>query len=179
MRLRNRRAAGKSGQAMLEFALVLPLLLVIIFLCIAVSFIWGVRIAEHKAAYDAARYVAKVNNRDVAAGAITGKATDTNPTAQGAAQDVVDFDYNGSGGPGGGSWLMKLFADKPVVTEVKTGPDAGGPGNYYTLESIEVTTTYHIKGIPGWDLLNAIYGANTSNQLLTEKAVAARITNKY
>ncbi|MFY9615218.1 MAG: TadE/TadG family type IV pilus assembly protein [Candidatus Dormiibacterota bacterium] len=164
---------------MVEFALVLPLLLVIIFICIGTAFLYALRIAEHKAAYDAARYVAKVTNAKLDAGDITGKATDTYPTAQGAAQDVVDFDYQGSG-PNRGSAVMKAFGTHPQVTSVKTGPDAGGPAGYHTVESVEVTITYKIQNIPGWDYLAAIYGSSSVNgKDLTEQGVAARVVNQY
>lgn len=168
---RPRRASG--GQAMVEFALVLPLLLVIIFVSMAVSFIYATRVAEHKAAYDAARYVAKTTGTvGISAGDITNSPNlETGQSAKANADPVVDFDYQHS-------WVMKTFASKPVVTRVTTGPDVPGQAGYHTVESVEVVITYKMQNIPGWDYLARLYGGSSIGEL-TEKGIGARLVSKY
>lgn len=174
--MRRRRVpagSASSGQAMLEFALILPLLLVIIFISMAVSFIYATRVAEHKAAYDAARYVAKVTGTTtINAGDITNSPSlETGLSAKANAQPVVDFDYQHS-------WVMKTFGSPPQVKAVKTGPDVPGQPGYHTVESVEVVVTYNMLNIPGWDYMARLYGGGSIGPL-TEQGIAARVVNKY
>jgi Flp pilus assembly protein TadG len=156
---RGRRRSGKHGQAMVEFAMVLPLLLSIIFIIISVSFIWAVRIAAHKAAFDAAKHAAK-------------QAQSGTPLDPSEAQRALDYDYNGS-------WVLTSFAEPLTIKSLGEGPDSDGSG-YYKPEAVTLTIRYRIRNIPAWDVLNSLYG-NSNNGLsdLTETAVAARVVNKY
>lgn len=159
MRRLRRRQDGSRGQAMVEFAMVLPLILVIIFIVISVSCIYALRISAQKAAYDAAKHVAKVAQSDT-------------PLDPGEAQKALHYDYEGS-------WAFKAFAEEPTVYTLTTGPDSDGTG-YYPPEAVTLKIQYRVKNIPGWDVLTRWYGANNANPgFLYETAVGARVVNKY
>jgi Flp pilus assembly protein TadG len=154
---------------MLEFALVAPLLFAIIFMVLAVSFLYAVRIAEHKAAYDAARHAAKVLQAQVGAGTVT------DPDAVAAAGDAIDVDYQGS-------WIMKAFTDGNPRSSmvVSTGPAIPGQdAGYSSVYSVEVTISYSPSNIPGWSLVAAILGGPSAPGQLTERGVAVRLVNQY
>jgi Flp pilus assembly protein TadG len=154
---------------MLEFALVAPLLFAIIFLVLAVSFLYAVRIAEHKAAYDAARHAAKVLQAQVPAGAVTDLTTIQ------AARDALEFDYRGS-------WIMQAFTDgdPSASMQVTTGPSIPGQdAGYSSVYSVEVSISYRPSNIPGWNLVAAILGGSSVPGQLVERGVAVRLVNQF
>lgn len=155
---------------MVEFALVLPLLLAIIFITIGVSLLYAVRIQEQKAAYDAARHVAK-ENHDLTSDLVTGcPPTDISSTNgnRGSAQDVLNFEYQRSP-------MMRSMASKPTVVRVSTGPRIQNT-DYFCNMAVSVTISYK-PTIPGWEVLSALYGSNLG--VLQETGVAARLANQY
>jgi Flp pilus assembly protein TadG len=154
---------------MLEFALVAPLLFAIIFMVLAVSFLYAVRIAEHKAAYDAARHAAKILQGQVAAGPVTDQLTLEEAAA------AMEVDYHGS-------WVMQAFTDgDPTATmQVSTGPAIPGEDAGYSSQySVQVTISYAPVNIPGWSLVAAILGGPSSPGRLSETGVAVRLVNQY
>jgi hypothetical protein len=186
----------RRGQAMVEFALILPILLAIIFISIGVALSWSVRIQEHKLAYDIARHIAKQEpqtadgKNDFGHDLVTGcypnqsspNLTDRN-TADG--QAVIDYHYNKYHDLG----IAQSMASEPTIESITAGPDLpngtlSGPdattpyggGGYYCNMSITVTIKYRLQ-VPGWEILTALYG----NQLgdIRETAVAARLQGQY
>lgn len=157
---------------MLEFALVAPLLFVIIFLVIAVSFIYAARIAEHKSAYDVARLIAKTHQDTSGYGG-----SDT-----GAAESLADSNYNHS-------WVLRTFV-LPASCPAGT-PGVSGNGNLFldhgpgdakikvdaSTQAVEVRLCYTLNNIPGWQFLAGFYGAESG--LLQERGMAARVVDSY
>lgn len=161
---------GADGQAMVEFALVIPLLLSIIFITITVSLLYAVRIQEQKAAYDAARHVAKVNpdlTKDLISGCPPNDISSQNGTKT-SAEEVLSYEYSNSP-------MMQSMASKPKVVRVSTGPRIGNT-DYYCNMAVSVTISYH-PTIPGWEVLTSIYGAKLGT--FQETGVAARLANQY
>jgi hypothetical protein len=162
---------------MVEFALVLPLLMVVIFITIAASLIYAVRLEEHKAAYDAARHVAKYYKArlsdnapaDLVSGCYgSGNAiTDFGVVAE--AQRVLDYHYQHSP-------LMRSLATQPAVDFVSAGPPLNG-NTYYCNSAMSVTISYDIS-IPGWSLMESLYNTST-NKHLVEIGVASRLARDY
>ena len=174
---RRRRGKPAPGQAMVEFALVLPLLMVIIFITIAASLIYSVRLEEHKAAYDAARHVAKyykarLNDKapaDLVTGCYNASQAITDYGVVAEAQKVLDYHYKHSP-------LMQGMASQPSVDFVSAGPPLNGDP-YYCNQSMAVTVSYDVS-IPGWSLLENIYNTNTDKHL-HEIGVGARLARDY
>ena len=181
---------------MVEFALILPILLGIIFISIGVALSWSVRIQEHKLAYDIARHVAKQvpltadGKNDFAHDLVTGcypsqstpNMTDRNKQD---AQDVINYHYIKYHDLG----LAQSMASEPEVVSITTGPDlpkgtlsgpdankAYGGGGYYCNMSIAVTIRYKLQ-VPGWEILTNLYGGSVGDT--TETAVAARLQGQY
>lgn len=144
---------GRRGQAMVEFALVLPLLMIVMSIILAGATIYGVKIEEHKAAYDAARHVAKTS--------VSGHGADDTSEAQRVLQ--LDYDH---------STLMHVFTTR--VPQVVRVDDGKGPGPGITQRyGVEVVVSYSLRNVPGWDFLNSVYGSHTSD--LQETGVAAKV----
>jgi Flp pilus assembly protein TadG len=182
---------------MVEFALVLPLLLAIIFLSAGVGLVYAVRVSEHKMAYDAARHVAKtyktrITDFDMAdpnnpvlrpSDLIDGCQTDlrnydnTGTAAYDQAQAVVDLEWTPPNHP---LPFIQNMSSKPVVKTVGTGPPIpaeGSNANYYCNQAITVTITYTIN-VPGWDTISAFYGSHGPGQL-QEVGIATRLVRDY
>lgn len=163
---RSRVAPGSGGQAMVEFAMVLPLLLVILFISIGVGLIYVVRTAEHKVAYDAARHVAKVDQAKY-----TG--CQDLPQDISVADQVVQYYYTD---PNNANVLLKNMTSNWHVTKVSTGPGNDSNPSYYCPQSVQVTIEYDLN-VPGWDIVSSLYGAGT--QHLKEVGTAARLVYEY
>jgi Flp pilus assembly protein TadG len=181
-----RRSASRS-QAMLEFALVLPLLMIIIALVISVSLIYTVRIAEHKAAYDAARHVAKsykvrVTDKDKNGNVLPGDLISTqcigqvnfadDPQAAQAVNDQIDYDYSKSG-------IMRAFASKPEIVAISMGPPLprqSSPG-YYCSQAVSVTLGYELH-VPFWNFIGTMFGAQGTGTL-REIGISTRLGRDY
>jgi len=155
---------------MVEFALVLPLLIAIIFITIAASLLYSVRIQEQKAAYDAARHVAKENHdltKDLVSGCLPTDISAQNGT-KASAEAVLALEYQNSP-------MMRSMASKPTVVRVSTGPKIGDT-EFYCNMAVSVTISYH-PTIPGWEVLTSIYGSRLGT--FQETGVAARLANQY
>jgi Flp pilus assembly protein TadG len=175
---------------MVEFALVLPLLLAIIFMSIAVGILYAVRIDMQKTAYDAARHVAKTDSdldNDLIKGCypenINGNGT-KNFDQYGEARRVIKFHRNTS-------QLQKsmveneanvdfISAGAPLNATIKSGGGSGGAttggDSYYCSTSVVVQISY-TPSIPGWSVLQGLYGSNVGT--LRETGVAARLQGQY
>lgn len=199
--MRRGRRRPSAGQAMVEFALVLPLVLVIIFIVISISLIYSIKIAEQKATYNGAVYMARLSSDPnsphpppfetidkLTPGVLTDPdywSTDkTAATRSHAFQVAIDVSLaQNSVRP---KWLANFVDDRnalcPGATnnpEVKTGPDLNSNG-FYAVQSIEVRYCYHLTTIPGWDQLAAIWGTKSSGGgLLEERAIAARLPPEF
>jgi Flp pilus assembly protein TadG len=174
-----------GGQTMVEFALVLPLLLAIIFICIGVGLLYSVRIDMQKTAYDAARHVAKTD-QDVNKDLINGCYPDdvrangsVNFDQYGEANQVVQFHYDNS-------QMQKNFlqgranvdlvsAGAPLNANFQNGAVNGGD-RYYCSMSVVVKISY-TPSIPGWQILQGLYGSQVGT--LHETGVAARLQGQY
>jgi Flp pilus assembly protein TadG len=137
---------------MVEFALVLPLLLMVIFLVMSVAIIEGVRIEEQKAAYDAARHLAKV--------AVSGNGGAQNDEAV----RVIQLDYDHS-------TLLHVFTAGVSTVDIGPGPLESGDAPSLAGYAVTVRTSYHLANVPGWDYLNRLYGSG-GNGAMHEVGVA-------
>lgn len=138
---------------MVEFALVLPLLFSVMFIIFSVAAIEGVRIEEQKAAYDAARHLAKV--------AVSGNRASDNAEAL----RVIQFDYQQS-------MMLNVFtAGTAHVDSVDPGPIEGQNPESLRDYAVTVHTSYRLTNLPGWDFLGSLYGQQKST--LQETGVAA------
>lgn len=175
---------------MVEFALVLPLLLAIIFMSIAVGILYAVRIDLQKTAYDAARHVAKTDSdldNDLIKGCypedIKNNGT-KNFDQYGEARRVVKFHYNNS-------QIQKnmvqneptvdfISAGAPLNATMKSGGPSGGTAtggdSYFCTTSVVVQISY-TPTIPGWSVLKGLYGSDVGT--LRETGVAARLQGQY
>jgi hypothetical protein len=184
------------GQAMVEFALILPIILGIVFISIGVALAWDVRIEEHKLAYDIARHVAKqepqkpdgTNNfsNDLVTGCYPNASTPDLTARNGAdGQAVIDYHFKKYHDLG----LAQTMATEPSIESITTGRDLpkgtpSGPntdqpypgGGYYCNMSIVVTIRYRLT-VPGWEVLTALYGGGLGD--VRETAVAARLQGQY
>jgi hypothetical protein len=184
------------GQAMVEFALILPIVLGIIFISISVALAWDVRIQEHKLAYDIARHVAKQEpvkadgtndfSHDLVTGCYPNSSTpDLKARNQADGQAVINYHFQKYHDLG----LAQSMASQPEIDSITTGPDlpvgtlsgpdanqAYGGGGYYCNMSITVTLKYRLT-IPGWEVLSALYGGQLGD--IKETAVAARLQGQY
>ena len=186
---------GSRGQAMVEFALVLPLLLVIIFMSIGVSLIYTVRVSEQKLAYDAARHVAKsykarptdfdmtdpknpkLRPSDLIDGCQADlNAYDPSQNVMGEVQRVIDLEW---APPNHTTPLIATLATKPTVESVSTGPPLPNQSkpNYYCNQAVQVTIKYKLN-IPGWETLASLYGADSHSEV-KEIGIAARLSRDY
>ena len=185
---------------MVEFALILPIIMGIIFISIGVALAWDVRIEEHKLAYDIARHVAKqepqvtdkngVVTNDFSHDLVTGCYPDASTpdlTARNGAdgQAVIDYHFHKYHDLG----LAQTMATEPQIVSITTGPDLpkgtpSGPntdqpypgGGYYCNMSVVVKIKYKLT-VPGWEILTALYGGGLGD--VTEVAVAARLQGQY
>jgi hypothetical protein len=170
---------------MVEFALVLPLLIAIIFISIAVGILYAVRIDMQKTAYDAARHVAKTDqnlDNDLIKGCYPQDIKGNGSALfdqYGEAQRVVHFHY-------GSSALQKnmikteakvdlVSAGAPLNATIKPGSASGGD-SYYCSTAVVVTISY-TPSIPGWSVLQNLYGTGVGT--LHETGSAARLQGQY
>jgi hypothetical protein len=181
---------------MVEFALVLPLVMVIIFIVISISLIYSIKIAEQKATYNGAVYMARLSSDPNSPHPPPFQSIDkltpgvlTDPdywsTDKTAAFEVA-VDVSLAQDSVRPKWLANFVDDRNALCpgaknnpEVKTGPDLNSNG-FYAVQSIEVRYCYHLKAIPGWDQLAAIWGTrNSGGGLLEERALAARLPPEF
>ncbi|GAC1332770.1 MAG: hypothetical protein NVSMB17_12310 [Candidatus Dormibacteria bacterium] len=194
----------RAGQAMVEFALVLPLVLVILFIVISVSLIYSIKIEQQKATYNAAVYLARLSSDPNKPHAAPFETLDTLPpgtltdpdywstdTTQGALRVhalAVAIDVALAQKSVRPAWVETFTDDRNALCpgaqnnpEVKTGPDLpGAPAHFYSVQSIEIRYCYHLKTIPGWNQLAALWGTKSSGGgLLEERAIAARLPSEF
>ena len=188
------------GQAMVEFALVLPLMFAIIFVVIVISTIYAVKIAEQKATYNGAVYIARLSSDPntphtapfetvdtLKAGVLTNPdywSTTTTDAVRSHAQEI-SVDVQQARQSVMPNWIRNFADDTNVKCpgaqfnpEVKTGPDIRGDG-FYAVQSIEVRYCYRLKDIPGWDVLSGIWGGNNNPGVIEERAIAARLPSEF
>jgi hypothetical protein len=187
---------------MVEFALVIPLVLVIMFIVISISLIYSIKIAQQKATYNSAVYMARLSSDPntphpapfetldtLPAGVLTDPDYWSTDKTQGALRShsfAVAIDIIQAQKSVRPKWVENFIDEKNALCpgannnpEVKTGPDLNSNG-FYTVQSIEVRYCYHLKSIPGWDVLAAIWGTkNSSGSLLEERAIAARLPPEF
>ncbi|MFN2465552.1 MAG: TadE/TadG family type IV pilus assembly protein [Candidatus Dormibacteria bacterium] len=189
---------------MVEFAMVLPLVLAIMFVVISISLVYAIKIAEQKATYNAAVYIARLSDdpseKDSKAMPFTGMDTLafgvlTDPSYWGPAGDpkqsralAVAIDVAKAQETLRPTWLKNFVDDKDANCpgannnpEVRTGPDLkGSTDHFYAVMSIKVRYCYHLANIPGWDQLAGLWGTKSGNgTLLEEDAIAARVAAEY
>ena len=179
---------------MVEFALVLPLLLVIIFIILSISMIYAVRIAEQKSAYDAARHVAKFHqgvNSDTKYA--NGDGSGALSAAPGADMDQAVNTIRDLDNPTNPNWVLDTFSQpEPCQPSSRPQEIIGGANNSVAVslgpddshisvpvsdQAIEVRICYKPANIPGWDYLAAMYGARLS--VLEEKGISVRVMDRY
>ena len=187
---------------MVEFALVVPLLFVVIFIILSTAMIYAVRIAEQKNAYDAARHVAKFHQ---------GKNTTTNfangdasgPLSAGPSADLdaavatirsLDNPNPTARYPNKqDNWVIDAFAQEvECLPSGRSQEIIGGPSNSVALSlgpadshiaipvddmAVEVRICYKPQNIPGYDLLTNIYGVRYG--VLEEKGIAVRVMDRF
>ncbi|MDQ6746715.1 MAG: pilus assembly protein [Candidatus Dormibacteraeota bacterium] len=194
----------RSGQAMVEFAMVLPLVLAIMFVVISISMVYAIKIAEQKATYNGAVFIARLSDDPSAPDKKADPFNGIDRLPVGVLTDPVYW------GPAGDpkqsralgvaiavvkaqktlrpTWLDNFVDDKFANCpgahnnpEVSTGPDVkGNPDGFYAVMSIKVRYCYHLANIPGWDQLAGIWGTKNGNgTLLEEDAIAARVAAEY
>ena len=195
-----RKPRAARGQAMVEFALVLPLMLAIIFVVIVISLVYAIKIAEQKATYNGAVYIARLSADPntphpqpfetidkLSVGVLTDPnywSTDTTNPVRSHAQEV-STDVRNAMLTVLPDWAANFVDDQgalcPGATnnpEVKTGPDLNSSG-FYAVQSIEVRYCYRLKAIPGWDVLAAIWGGKANPGLIEERAIGARLPSEF
>jgi len=156
---------------MVEFALVLPLLLMVIFLSLGVSSVYAVRNAAHKMTYDAARHVAKYDQARLDGCHTAAPAADSD-----AAREVVKYYTSDTTG----DQLIRLMTGNIQVDAVTTGPPVPGGSQgpeYYCNQAIEVTISYDLN-VPAWDAARGLFGGKNGGRL-AERALAARLVKEY
>ena len=172
---------------MVEFALVIPLLLAIIFICIGVGLLYSVRIDMQKTAYDAARHVAKTDqdlNKDLIKGCYPDDVRSNgsaNFDQYGEANQVVQFHHDNSQiqknfvePPGAAVDLVSAGA--PLNASIQPNAVVSGGDKYYCSMSVVVQISY-TPSIPGWSVLQGLYGKDVGT--LHETGVAARLQGQY
>lgn len=189
---------------MVEFALVLPLLLVIIFIIISTALIYSVRIAQQKNAYDAARHVAKFHQGFTTKdGVTTSNGDGTGPLSSAPGGDLdaaVDTMYsldNPDPTPSHpnkqNNWVLDVFSERVECQKSGRAEEIiGGPNNSVAVSlgpadshiavpvdsmAIEVRVCYRPANIPGFSLLTSVYGAQYG--VLEEKGIAVRVMDRY
>lgn len=179
---------------MVEFALVLPLLMVIIFIILSTSMIYAVRIAEQKSAYDAARHVAKFHqgiNADTKFSNGDGSGDLSN--APGADMDQAVNTIKDLDNPTNPNWVLDAFSQpEPCPASSRPQEIIGGDNNSVAVSlgpgdphisvpvsdmAVEVRICYKPSNIPGWDFLASVYGARLAT--LEEKGISVRVMDRY
>jgi Flp pilus assembly protein TadG len=172
---------------MVEFALVLPLLLAIIFISVAVGILYAVRIDMQKTAFDAARHVAKTDqdlDNDLIKGCYP-EDIGTNGTKNfdqyGEAQRVAHFHFTNSQLQKNlvktEAHVDRISAGAPLNATIKDGQAQGGD-KYYCSTSVVVSISY-TPTIPGWAVLGGLLGGSGNVGTLHETGVAARLQGQY
>jgi hypothetical protein len=194
----------RRGQAMVEFALVIPLVLAIMFVVISISMIYAIKVEQQKSTYNAAVYMARLSSDPtkphappfetvdkLKVGVLTDPDYWSTDKTDGAARShsfAVAVDVALAQKSVRPNWLGNFVDDRGVLCpgannnpEVKTGPDVpGNPAGWYAVQSIEVRYCYHLKNIPGWDQLAGIWGTRTNyGNVLEERAIAARMPSEF
>ncbi|MEA2646491.1 MAG: hypothetical protein QOE92_1574 [Chloroflexota bacterium] len=177
---------------MIEFALVLPMLFMIILITLAAALSWAVRIEQHKVAYDIARHVAKQEpqkdgkndfDHDLVTGCYPNTANpDLTERNHGDADDIIAYHFGDNPNLG----LANSMSTPPKLKRITTGPpikDQKTPGgdnidpNYFCNMSISATITYELR-VPAWEAISAIYGAGPLHEI-EETGIAARLQSQY
>jgi hypothetical protein len=193
-----------AGQAMVEFAMVLPLVMAIIFIVISISLVYAIKIEQQKATYNAAVYMARLSSfpdsahpapfetlDTLTAGTLTDPDYWSTDVSQGALRShsfAVAIDVALAQKSVRPKWVENFIDDRNAICpgaqnnpEVKTGPDLpGAPAHFYGVQSIEIRYCYHLKSIPGWDQLAAMWGTRGPNgYVLEERAISARLPSEF
>ena len=185
--------------------MILPLVLVIIFIVISMSMVYAIKVAEQKATYNGAVYIARLSDDPsapekkadpfngvdkITPGVLTDPdywSTDSSDPRR-AKAFAVAIDVAKAQKTLRPAWLGNFVDDINSVCpgaknnpEVSTGPDvANNPAGFYSVMSIEVRYCYRLKNIPGWNELAGLWGTKSKNgALLEERAVAARLAAEY
>jgi len=159
---------------MVEFAMVLPLLLVIILLIIGVASVYTVRTSAHKLAYDAARHVAKNSSTEL----LTDCGQDLRPSHSGDAQAVIDYYYNGDHA----NHFLQAMTSDVTIESITTGPPItvgphSQPDGFYCNQAVQVTISYQLR-VPAWEQVKGLLGSGEHTGA-RETGVATRLAQEY